>query len=49
MYILIFETRAGFNSIEFSNQLDMVDFLDRRKNDILSWSFSYKQSERKRL
>lgn len=49
MYILIFETRAGFNCIEFNNTVDIIDFLDRRKGDVLSWSFTYKQSDRKRL
>ena len=49
MYILIFETRAGYNCIEFNNTVDIMDFLDKRKTDVLSWSFTYKPSIRKRI
>jgi hypothetical protein len=49
MYILIFQTRDGFNFIEFNHILDLTDFLDKRKVDVLSWSFTYKENNRKRM
>ena len=48
MYVLIFRTIFGYDTINFENHLDMVDFLNKSQTPITSFAFTYKPQTRKR-
>jgi hypothetical protein len=49
MYVLIFRTIFGYDTMTFENHIDMLDFLKNREKVIITFSFTYKQSNRKRI
>ncbi len=49
MYIVIFRTIFGYDKITFEKESDLLEYLNKYEKQIISFSFTYKESNRKRM